>query len=113
MKQRKLFTALIVTASAIAGGSLAYASKEAPPNDAVALFSKAKVTLIQAIAAAEQHAGGKAVQVELEQQSSGGPVYDVEVVTADHKVYDVKVDAASAKVLSSKLDKADGEDDDD
>ncbi|MEH6999101.1 MAG: MICOS complex subunit MIC60 [Limnobacter sp.] len=26
MKQRKLFTALIVTASAIAGGSLAYAS---------------------------------------------------------------------------------------
>ena len=56
MKQRKLFTALIVTASAIAGGSLAYASKEPPPNDAVALFSKAKVTLIQAIAAAEQHA---------------------------------------------------------
>lgn len=113
MKQRNLFAALLVTAIAIAGGNLAFANKEPPPNDAVALFSKAKVTLIHAIEAAEKHAGGKAVQVELEKQATGNPVYDVEVVTADLKVYDVKVDAASAKVLSSKLDQADGEEDDD
>lgn len=76
-------------------------SATAEENDALAIKT-AKISLTQAIAAAEQHAKGQAVKAELE-QSKGKPVFEVEVVSGG-KVFDVKVDANTGTVVSSTED---------
>lgn len=113
MKSKITIPALLVAAGIATAGGLAFAKTSGGENDAIADLAKAKITLVQAVSAAEAQAGGKATKAELEGER-GTLVFDVEVVTADNKVFDVKVDAADGKVLSSKLDQADrGEKDDD
>ncbi|MFZ6813394.1 PepSY domain-containing protein [Undibacterium sp. Rencai35W] len=90
-------------------GTFAYANK-GMENDALAV-ANAKVTMIQAVTAAEQHANGKASRAEYE-QSKAGWVYDVEVVSGV-KVFDVRVDAEKGTIISSIEDKADRDDDHD
>ena len=78
-------------------------------NDAMTTnLGKAKISLIQAVAAAEQHANGKAARAEFE-NSRQGWVYDVEVV-GNTKVFDVRIDAEKGTVISSKEDKPDRDD---
>ena len=113
MKSKITIPAILVAAGIASAAGLAFAKTVAGENDAIADLAKAKITLVQAVSAAEAQAGGKATKAELEGER-GTLVFDVEVVTADNKVFDVKVDAADGKVLSSKLDQADrGEKDDD
>lgn len=113
MKSTIALPALLVAASIAAGGGLAVAKTAGGENDAIADLAKATIALTQAVSAAEAQAGGKATKAELEVER-GAAVFEVEVVTPDHKVFDVKVDAADGKVLSSKLDQTDrGEKDDD
>lgn len=102
-----LALALILTA----GGAAAFAKSGADgsDNDAVADLAKAKVSLVQAVMSAEQHAGGRATGAELETEK-GKALYEVEVVAANKAVYDVIVDAGTGKVLASKIDKADSAD---
>lgn len=69
------------------------------------MIGNAKVSITQAIAAAEQHASGKAAKAEFD-KSRHGWVYEVEVVSGT-KVFDVVVDAASGAVLSSTEDEHD------
>lgn len=98
--------ALLVVALAT-GGGIAYAvtSQQAGmENDALAI-GKAKVSLTQAIATAEQQTGGKASRAALEHEK-GSWVFDVEVVKGG-KVFDVRIDADQGTALSSKEDKAD------
>jgi len=102
----------LLAAAGIAAGGLAAARTGDGENDAIADLAKATITLTQAVSAAEAQAGGKATQAELEVER-GAAVFEVEVVTPDHKVFDVKVDATDGKVLSSKLDQADRRDKDD
>ena len=64
--------------------------------------SKATVTMSQAIATAEQQAGGKATRAKLENEA-GKLVYEVKVAGKD-KVTEVKVDATDGKVLASGAD---------
>ena len=106
MNRKIIIPALIMAAGIATAGGLAYAKSGGGENDAIADLAKAKVTLAQAIGAAEAQSGGKATKAELEGER-GAVVYQVEVVTADSKVFDVKVDAADGKVLSSKQDQAD------
>jgi len=80
-------------------------------NDALAI-SKAKTSLTQAIAAAEQKVQGTAARAEFEQAKGGKWVFDVEVVNGN-KVFDVTVDADSGAVIAAKEDKADHDDDHD
>jgi len=61
--------------------------------------SKATVTMSQAIATAEQQAGGKATKAKLENET-GKLVYEIKVAGKD-KVTEVKVDATDGKVLAS------------
>jgi len=61
--------------------------------------SKATVTMSQAIATAEQQAGGKATNAKLENET-GKLLYEVKVAGKD-KVTEVKVDATDGKVLAS------------
>lgn len=114
MKRTIMIPALILAAGVATAGGLAYAKQSSPAeNDAVTDLAKAKITLVQAVSAAEAQAGGRATKAELDGER-GTVVFDVEVVTPDNKVFDVKVDAADGKVLSSKLDQADrGEKDED
>jgi uncharacterized membrane protein YkoI len=101
-----MIPAIIVAAGVATAAGLAYAKQSGPAeNDAVTDLAKAKISLVQAVSAAEAQAGGRATKAELDGER-GTVVFDVEVVTPDNKVFDVKVDAADGKVLSSKLDQA-------
>src|SRR3981081_3448412 len=95
---------------AVIGAVSISASAYSAENDALAI-SAAKIDLAKAVAAAEQHVGGKASKAEYERHK-GQWVFDIEVVK-DKKVMDVKVDAASGKVISATEDKADQDDDHD
>ena len=107
MKPKIMIPALIVAAGMATAGGLAFArQKGGMENNAVADLAKAKISMNQAVAAAETQAGGKATKAELEGER-GALVFNVEVVAADNKVVDVKVDANDGKVLSSKPDLAD------
>ncbi len=79
-------------------------------NDALVLPAT-RITLSQAITAAEQHVAGKASRAELEKHDDQW-VFDVEVVK-DKKVMDVKVDPESGVVLAATEDKNDGDKDHD
>jgi len=111
LEKRKWYFA-VAAAALIGAAGFAIAEKmDTQENDALAV-TKATVTLLQAVATAEQSANGKAARAEFEQDKKG-PHYEVEIVSGA-KVYDVNVDAASGKVLSSVEDRNDkGEKDDD
>ena len=102
------FSLLALTLAA--AGSMAHAATGAMENDALAIAT-ARISLVQAVTTAEQHAGGKATHAEYE-NSKQGWVYDVEVVNGV-KVFDVRVDADKGTVISSAEDKAEHDDDHD
>lgn len=99
----------LVTAALASAGAVAFAAKTMD-NDAMAA-PQAKVSLTQAIAVAEQHAGGKASRAEYEKNKTGW-AYDVEVINGA-KVLDVQVDGDKGTIISSVEDKADRDDGDD
>jgi len=105
---RKSHVAVLAALSAAAIGS-AYAAKSMG-NDALAV-SGATISLVKAVTAAEQHAGGKASRAEYERHN-GKYVFDVEIVNGK-KVMDVKVDPSTGKVMAVTEDKADHDDDND
>lgn len=106
MNRKLTITAFIAVIGAAVAGGLAYAKSSRAENDAIADLATAKITLTQAIGAAEAHAGGRAVKAEL-----GGErdalAYEVEVITTDRGVFDIQIDATDGKVLSSKQDPID------
>lgn len=104
MKNELALATLLALSVGVATSAAAAQNTE---NDALAVQA-APVSMLQAIAAAEQHAGGKASRAEYEHKKSGS-VFDVEVVKND-AVIDVKVDSASGKVLTASADKADASD---
>ncbi len=107
---RKFLIPALIMATGVATAGLAFAGSSSGENDAVADSAKARISLGQAISAAEAQRSGKATRAELESER-GAVVYEVEVVTADNKVFDVRVDAADGKVLASRQDRADGDED--
>lgn len=105
------YTKLSLLAVAVATtAALAYAANAGTSNDALAL-AQARISLVQAITVAEQHANGKAAHAEYERTRQGW-AYDIEIVSAN-KVFDVRVDATKGTVISSVEDKADHDDDHD
>jgi uncharacterized membrane protein YkoI len=91
---------LAALAAAAIGG--AYAAESG--DDGELAIGSAKISLTQAVAAAEQYVGGKASRAEYERHE-GQWLFDVEVVR-DGTVMDVRVDPASGKVLAATEDKA-------
>lgn len=87
-------------------GTWAYADrKHGTEKDEAAALTHAKVSLIQAVSAAEQDVQGKAVRAELEEEH-GEWIYEVEVVNGNG-VTNMKVDSLDGKVLSRKADRED------
>ncbi len=104
MKRKVVYLVAVAALSGTAMGSV-YAANVVE-NDAMAVKT-AKISLTQAVTAAEQYVVGKASRAEFEKHA-GQWVFDVEVV-GDRKVMDVKVDPESGKVLAATEDKADHE----
>jgi uncharacterized membrane protein YkoI len=106
----KLKTIVCVAAVLTSAAALAEGAGKAS-NDA-ANAPQAKTSMGAAVAAAEKHAGGKAIRAEYEKGKDGRWTYDVEVA-ADRGVYDVKVDADAGTVVASTKDVADSDDEGD
>lgn len=99
-KRALLVGTLLVFASGMTAASVAFAKhdrREAPID-----LSKATVTMSQAIATAEQQAGGRATRAKLENET-GKLLYEVKVAGKD-KTIEVKVDAQDGKVLAAGPD---------
>lgn len=109
MKNRAMRpAALIVTCGAILGLSLTAQAKDAS-NDAVATLAEAKISIIQAIEAAQARVDGKVSHAVLKSAASGA-YFDIEVV-AGQEVSDLKVSAADGSILAVHADQADHDED--
>ena len=110
MSRRNAFAALaagVIGIGVAATGATGYAKEqqESATNEA-AILASAKITMAQAIAAAEQQAGGKAVGSGIEDQD-GTVYFEVEVVK-DNTRQKVLVDPQTGKVVKTVA--ADNED---
>ncbi|WP_293356585.1 PepSY domain-containing protein [Phenylobacterium sp.] len=111
--KRKLMIAAASAVLATAGAGAAWAamaSGTAPSEDRsdAAALSQAKISLGQAAAVAERHAGGRAVEAALEAEGDA-VVYEVAVLTGSTE-HEVTVDARSGAV--TKMTGGDAEDGD-
>lgn len=106
MQRRHHLSILAATLAGAAG--LTWAATAIVADEALAIRD-AKVSLIQAITAAEKHIGGMATSAEYEREGTGW-VFEVDVVKAD-KVFDVTVDADKCTVIAAREDMADGDND--
>ena len=102
----KAMFAMIIMTSLAANVAQAGESKEKEANE-LKLFSQAKITLTEAIKAAEQKTGGKAMEAEVDDESSTVQ-FEIEILK-DGKIHEVKVDGKTGKVLKVSLDDESGE----
>jgi uncharacterized membrane protein YkoI len=95
-----LFTMVIMTATA-ANVAQAGESKEKEAKE-LKLFSEAKISLAEAIKAAEHKVGGKAMEAELDDESNTVQ-FEVEVLK-EGKIHEVLVDGITGKVVKVSLE---------
>jgi uncharacterized membrane protein YkoI len=72
----------------------------------IRLLDETKITLSEAIAAAEKTQGGRAIEASLDDDSFS-PAYEVSLVVENDTILDVQVDAVSGKVTGAREDKDD------
>ena len=92
---------LALAAMALLGLGAAHAAQDPRDDNAHAILNT-RLSLVQAVGAAERHAGGSAIRAELENEN-GRIVYGVEVVSQT-RLTDVKVDANSGRIVSAQAD---------
>jgi uncharacterized membrane protein YkoI len=73
--------------------------------DEVRALSETKISLTQAIAAAERHQGGQAYEAKVDDDSFK-PEYEIDVAK-DGKVYEVRVDGVSGEVIEAREEQND------
>ena len=95
-----LFIMVIMTAT-VANIAQAGESKDKEAKE-LKLFSEAKISLSDAIKAAEHKVGGKAMEAELDDESNTVQ-FEIEILK-DGKIHDVIVDGKTGKVLKVSLD---------
>jgi uncharacterized membrane protein YkoI len=93
--------AMALTAGAVTNVAQAGESKEKEAKE-LQLFSKAKISLIEAIKAAEQNTGGKALEAELD-DGSNAVQFEIKILK-DGKIYEVLVDGTTGNVIKVSLD---------
>ena len=104
--------ALVASFALIATGAIAFADDARiwiGDDEESDHYDEAVITEEEAVSIAEEHTGGTAFSVELENED-GYLVYGVHVEKDDGSKYDVKVDAGTGEVL--KVDSDDDDDDD-
>jgi uncharacterized membrane protein YkoI len=93
--------AMALTTGAVTNVAQAGESKEKEAKE-LQLFSKAKISLIEAIKAAEQNTGGKALEAELD-DGSNAIQFEIKILK-DGKIYEVLVDGTTGNVIKVSLD---------
>ena len=107
MNRYSKLSLVVATLAAVAAGA-SYAANGGLESKVTAI-TKAKIPLIQAVAIAELHLKGKALEAEYKNAITGA-FYEVDVVSGG-KVFEVKIDADKGSMISSAEDKADDEHD--
>ena len=100
MRLFRIIPAGLVAALALGGATAAFAEnngEKANEQHEVSAVTNAKTSLWQAIAAAEQETGGKAVDAGIENQN-GAMAYEVEIAKGT-SLQKILVDFASGKVI--------------
>lgn len=113
MNRKQLVAALAagtIAAGAI-GGAVYAKERHDTPTDEVQIMATAKVTMAQAIAAAEQATGGKAVGSGIEDQD--GTVHFEVTVLKDNTRHKVLIDTQTGKVVKTVVAKNNRDGDDD
>jgi uncharacterized membrane protein YkoI len=100
-----MLATILITGIAV-NAAQAGESKEKEAKE-LKLFNQAKITLTEAIKAAEQKTGGKAMEAEVDDDSNTVQ-FEVEVLK-DGKIHEVIVDGLTGKVLKVSLDNESGE----
>jgi uncharacterized membrane protein YkoI len=93
--------AMVIMAGTAVNMAQAGESKEKEAKE-LQLFSQAKISLSDAIKAAEHKTGGKAMEAELDDESSTIQ-FEIEILK-DGKVHEVMVDGKTGKVLKVSLE---------
>lgn len=88
----------LVAATAIA----AFATPALADMSDIRALDAAKISLTDAIKAAEKHQGGRAYDASIDDDSFQ-PAYEV-TVTKDNRVYDVQVNALDGSIIGSRED---------
>lgn len=91
------------SASLLLAAGIAWAGTAVADRDDVRALKESKITLVQAIQAAESHQGGQAYEAGIDDDSFR-PEYEVSVVRED-RTYDVRIDAITGEVLGSREDR--------
>jgi uncharacterized membrane protein YkoI len=94
-----------VAASLICIAGLGGAGTVLADQDDVRALKESKITLVQAIQAAERHQGGQAYEAGIDDDSFH-PEYEVSVVRED-RIYDVRINAVTGEVLGVREDRDD------
>lgn len=103
-KHTKLLITLVAAGLTIGSGIAISQATEAKDDDAkeIQLFSQAKISLIDAIRAAEQKTGGKAMEAEVDDEAKTIQ-FEIEVVK-EGAIHKVIVDGKTGLVLQVALD---------
>lgn len=96
-----LFAIVIMTGTAVNMAQAAESKNEEAKE--LQLFSQAKISLQDAIKAAEQKTGGKAMEAELNDESDTVQ-FEIEVLK-EGKIHEVIVDGKTGEVLKVSLEK--------
>lgn len=90
LKALALAVAILASSTAVSAGD----------REDIRNLAATKVSLTEAIAAAEKHQGGKAVEASLDDDSFK-PAYEVSVVK-DDRIYEVHVNGETGEILGSR-----------
>ena len=104
-KTLKVMLVMILITGIAVNVAQAGESKEKEAKE-LKLFNQAKITLTEAIKAAEQKTGGKAMEAEVDDESNTVQ-FEVEVLK-EGKIHEVIVDGLTGKVLKVSLDDESG-----
>ncbi len=106
------YLAIGTLAASVLAGTLVYASQYGDRDrSAVSEYGLPTISLAQAVAIAERHAQGQAIDAEFEQHDGRG-FYEVEVATA-RDVIEVKVDSGNGNVIDGEANHVDADADED
>ncbi len=104
MKRISLY-GLAMAILVLAAGAMTVADSAFGEPNKVEMAAAAKVSIAEGIKTASETVSGTIVEAELEQKQDK-LVWEVEVVTAEHKVIEVHIDAETGAVLDVKEDRS-------
>lgn len=74
-------------------------------HDKIEMAAAAKITIDEAIKTASEKVSGKVIEAELDRKH-GKLIWEVEVVTAEHKIMEVHIDAETGTFIDIEEEKA-------